>query len=148
MNPFLKTARNEYYLADTSYIQNNTSFTGTTIGDIWHNIILSITSQPTLNVTNSMNISDPNQLTFNITIMSELDVRTTSYIILPTTIQPNYNDYPITLNLNCAKSSSSSSPCIINIIDGVTFINVIQYNSNATKLVLSINSLVYFMLSS
>eukprot|EP01084_Bolivina_argentea_P179816 310696_1 len=129
-----------YYLIDQSiasnytiplYVNNNTIVYS--IEEAWNNIIISL--QQVLNGSNIINITDPNEFIFNINILSDINVIQSSNIILPSI--SNYDNHPITLNVNCMASYT----CNINIKNGTRFINIMQQNSNATKLILSIHDL-------
>ena len=133
---------NSYYVADRSitnisipsHISNDKIFNS--IGDIWNDIILSFDA--TVNGTSTINMSDPNNFIFNVTILSGFTIPFRSYVtpnIYVPEIAQNLNNYSITLNIDCMRSP----PCTINIFNGSSFIAV-QASAYAPKLILSLRS--------
>ena len=138
---------NRYYLIDQSItnisipslISNDNIFNS--IGDVWNNILSSFNA--TVNGTSTLNMSNPKNFIFNVTILSDLTIPLRSYatpnIYVPE-IVGNINNYPITLNIDCMRSS----PCTINIFNGSSFIAV-QASAHAPKLILSIQGWARFL---
>ena len=106
------------------------------IQEVWDDIMLQLKPE---NGSILINISDPNQFIFNVSILSDIDVTETSNLTVP--FMPDYENYTITLNIKCIQTWSY---CNINIYNGAIFIYLEQTNENSNKLLITAESLVFF----
>ena len=96
-----------YYLFDNQTLSTNHAYINNkvySIEDAWNKIITSMTD--TINTSSS----DINQFEFNINILSDITIDTTSNLIFPSLSIFN-NNISVSLHINCIQSLS---PCFIN----------------------------------